>query len=428
MRKKLLKALVIAFCLLLTALLAALAAGYWYIHPGRGAQLAVDPAEKAYVEEVDGTMVLHLKGTPYEMGYQHGALARDQVQASFARFDALIEEAKDEVGLSRFAADLLLDFVYARCAKYIPERYKREMEGIADGAGIPLQMVRRCNVLSVVTERGCSSFVAFGKATGNGKTYHGRNFDWIMEGGLQDSTALILYEPDDGVPFASVAYVGNVGAVSGMNMEGIAIGQIGAISTDTRLDGLPLMLILRSILEEAQDLDEAGAIIKNARRTVGYNYVLADGDTGEGRVYETCANHCVEFRDNDPKETVEYAIPIEDVVMRSDEAMDQTVRSFQRCANDYPNMPYGSNSYDHRYKGMATRIQENHGKIDENVAVEITKAVAMRGANLHGVVCNCTDREIWVAHAKGTDDAWKQTFIHYDLKQLFLPPGQRTKK
>ncbi|NIA13982.1 MAG: hypothetical protein GWP08_07870 [Nitrospiraceae bacterium] len=428
MRKKLIKTLAILLCLLFITILTAIAIGYWYTHPGRGPQLKIDPNEKAYVEEVSGTMVLHLKGSPYEMGYQHGVLAGDQVRASFAHLDKLIEEAKDEVGLSRFAANLLLDTVYAMCSKYIPERYKREMEGIADGAGVPLQLVRRCNVLSVVTERGCSSFAVFGKATGNGKTYHGRNFDWVMEGGLQDTTALILYEPDGGIPFASVAYLGNVGVVSGMNMEGIAIGQIGAVSSDTRLDGLPLMLLLRSILEDAHDLDEATGIIQNARRTVGYNYVIADGDAGEGRAYETSANHCVEFRDNDPKETVEYAIPIEGAVMRSDEAMDQTVRSFQRCANGYPNMPYGSNSYDHRYKGMATRIQENYGKIDENVALEITKAVAMRGSNLHGVVCNCTDREIWIAHAKGTQDAWKQPFIHFDLKELFLPPEQRANK
>ena len=123
---------------------------------------------------------------------------------------------------------------------------------------------------------------------------------------------------------------------------------------------------------------------------------------------------------NDPRETVEYAIPIENAVMRADEAMDPTIRSLQTCANA-PNMPYGSNSYDHRYKGMATRIKENYGKIDQNIALEILKAVAMVNVNLHSVLYCTTDLELWVAHAKGTEDAAKQPYVHYKMKELFDP-------
>ena len=45
--------------------------------------------------------------------------------------------------------------------------------------------------------------------------------------------------------------------------------------------------------------------------------------------------------------------------------MDPEVRKTQRCSNGYPNLPYDSNSYEHRYKGMATRIQEHYGRIDQ---------------------------------------------------------------
>ena len=214
--------------------------------------------------------------------------------------------------------------------------------------------------------------------------------------------------------------------LSGMNMEGISISQIGAVMKDKRFSGIPLFFLLRRILEESHSLTEATEIVRNAHRTVGYNYVVADGDAGEARAYETTAHHCAIFTDNAPKETVEYAIPVDDAVFRADGAIDQTVRSFQTCARGYPNMPYGSNSYDRRYKGMATRIKEHHGKIDENVALEILKAVAMRGSNLHSVLCNGTDREMWVAHAVGLEGAFKQRYVYYDLNQLFLRPEQRT--
>ncbi len=205
-----------------------------------------------------------------------------------------------------------------------------------------------------------------------------------------------------------------------MNMERISIAQIGAVSTDRRTDGIPLMFLLRRILEECHNLDDAEALIEGARRTVGYNYVIADGKAKQALAFETNANHCAVFTDDDPNEDqAEYAIRIKGAVFRADEAIDQTVRRYQTCAKGYPNMPYGSNSYDHRYKGMATRIQQNYGKIDETIALEILRAVAMRGVNLHSVLCATSDLEMWVAHAQGKEDAWKQPYVHYDLKELF---------
>lgn len=418
--------LLIAFFILDVLVVIAILGAYFYLNPRRGPRLEVDPHKNAYIEQINGTTVLHLKGSGYEMGFQHGALAQNEVRSAMARFDQLLDRAREEVSMPRFATEMVLDAVYRWCEKDIPERYKREMEGLADGAGVPLKKLRRVHVISVVTERDCSVFAVFGSATADGKTYLGRNFDWIMDAGLQNEAALILYEPEGYKPFASAGYLGFVGVLSGMNMDKIAIGQIGAISKDSDWAGIPMMLLLRRVLEEAGNLEEVLDIVENANRTVGYNYVFADGKSGEGVALETSAHHCAVFRDNDPAETVEYALPVEDAVFRADEAMDQTVRSFQTCAKGYPNMPYGSNSYDHRYKGMASRIQASHGNITEEGALQITRDVAMRDVNLHSVLCNCTDLRLWVAHAKGTEDAWKQEYIAYDLAELFKTPQERT--
>ena len=425
MRNRLLKWLARGLAALAVLIVAGLAFAYWFSHPGRGPRLSVNPNEKGYIEEVDGTKVLHLKGSPYEMGFQHGALAREQVRKAMARIDKLLNEAKEDVGLPRFASEFLLGSEYRLCMPYIPERYQREMEGLADGSGVDLQKLRWMLVVSELTERYCSAFAVFGKATGNGKLYHGRNLDWMMDAGVQDDAALILYEPDGYVPFVSAGYFGMTGVLSGMNMEGISISQIGAITKDGSFTGVPLMVMLRRILEESKDLNTATDLITKSKRTVGYNYVVSDGKAMAARAFETCAHHCAVFTDNDPKETIEYALPIENAVFRADEAMDQTVRSFQTCSKGYPNMPYGCESYDHRYKGMATDIKAHYGAIDEKVALEILKNAAMRNTNLHSVLYSSTDREIWVAHAKGKEDAYKQPYVHYDLKKLFLRPDKR---
>lgn len=412
--------LIVLLCLVLAGI-----SGYWWLYPSRGPRMAVDPHEKGYVEQIDGTTVLHVKGSPYEMGYQRGALLKEQVETSLAGFDQLLERAKEEVGLPKFAARFVLAIVYRVCEPHIPARYKRELEGLADGAGVDLQTLRGIHVVSVVTERGCSAFAVFGKATLDGKLYHGRNFDWMLDAGLQRTAVLTCYEPEGRHAFASAGYAATISVLSGMNMEGISISQIGATSKEKRLGGIPLEFVLRRILEEASNLGEVTRIIETARHTVGYNYVVADGDSREARAYETTANHVAIFTDNDPKETVEYAIPIDDAVLRADEAMDPVIRGLQTCARA-PGLPYGSNSYDHRYKGMGTRIKENYGKIDQAVALDILKAVAMHKANVHSVLYNATDREMWVAHATETEDAATQPYVHYDLKKLFKQSAEAT--
>lgn len=399
---------------------------YFWLYPSRGPKEKVD-LSKAFLEDVEGTKVLHLKGTPYEMGFQRGVLLKDVIKRSLERFDDLLELAKKEVGLPKIASKLILDITWRLCSPYIPQRYQRELEGVADGAGVSLQELRRIHVVSVITERGCSSFAVWGKATADGKLYHGRNFDWIMEAGIQDTAVLVCYEPQGLNSFVSVGYACAIGVLSGMNMKKVSVAQIGATNKDRRIDGIPLEFLLRRILEEASNLDQVTNIIKKARHTVGYNYVIADGDENRALAFETCANHVAIFEDNDPRETVEYAIPIENAVMRADEAMDQTIRALQTCANA-PNLPYGSNSYDHRYKGMATRIKENYGKIDQNIALEILKAVAMVNVNLHSVLYCPTDLELWVAHAKGKEDAAKQEYVHYKMRELFDPNRKSTAK
>ena len=52
------------------------------------AQCRLAPAEtvarcgKGWLETVNGYPVLHLKGTPYEIGFQHGALLKEQDRKS----------------------------------------------------------------------------------------------------------------------------------------------------------------------------------------------------------------------------------------------------------------------------------------------------------------------------------------------------------
>src|SRR5436190_7009196 len=65
----------------------------------RGETKTLARCGEGFLEEVDGYRVLHVKGTPYEMGYQQGALLKDDIRENVRYlFEVKAKELKFEVG------------------------------------------------------------------------------------------------------------------------------------------------------------------------------------------------------------------------------------------------------------------------------------------------------------------------------------------
>lgn len=91
--------------------------------------------------------VLHLRGTPYEMGYQHGSLLRREVRSSVKNILAFADHRLGVPGVGRFFVRRRLDRAWRRMKPRVPEKYLDEMEGLADGAEIPLANLERIHAL-----------------------------------------------------------------------------------------------------------------------------------------------------------------------------------------------------------------------------------------------------------------------------------------
>ncbi len=77
--------------------------------------------------------VLLLQGTPYQMGYAHGQLVASDVQSTIMRV-ALVAQASDIA--KKKAPGSTLAEIYKRTLPYVPVRFREEVAGLADGAGI----------------------------------------------------------------------------------------------------------------------------------------------------------------------------------------------------------------------------------------------------------------------------------------------------
>ena len=175
-----------------------------------------------YLECVDGYRVLHVKGQPYEMGYQQGALLRDDIRENVRfLFEVKAKELKVEVGgFNVLQPKLLIKGIVARQRKFVPERFFDEMQGIADGAGMDVQDIIIANFIPELFH--CSGFAISGSATKDGTLYHGRILDYGCDWRLQEHAVLTVAEPFNKIPFVNITYAGFIGSVTGMNAERVS--------------------------------------------------------------------------------------------------------------------------------------------------------------------------------------------------------------
>ncbi len=258
-----------------------------------------------------GLNVLKLAGSHYEMGYQHGALLREEIAKGpmpyFARPVENFAPFKHMNGLMRWLTAKYFDWkIYRPLLKASPKEYVSELKGMADGCGLPFAEVFRGNMLSDLNmnlikvlekkalktagEAGCTSFAAFDKATADGSLVMGRNTDY-SGGGLWDTNqTVVFYEPEDGYKFVSVSSAGLMKCNSCMNEKGVCLGAHFLFLNDTKSDGVSFTFLEFEIMKKAGSVDEALTIVKRNPRAGAFAFLLADGKARQAAVVEASAN------------------------------------------------------------------------------------------------------------------------------------------
>ena len=354
-------------------------------------------------EGINEIKVLYVKGTPYEMGFQYGKLLKDDMRSSlYAVLDTCYQYISEKVKpplAARTATNFILDEAYKKMEPYIPDEYKEEMEGLADGSGISLKDIQRAHALPGLTETSCSAFAAFGEATEDGNLYQVRILDYIMEFGIQAYPTITVYQPDEGNPFANIGWAGFTGVVSGMNNEGIAVSEMGygepgkelpgipEPQPEETIEGIPMIFLLKKVLQYADNVDEAAGIIKSADKTNYFVYVVGDGITEDGkpeaRGFISTMKFCKVYTPNGHN----FPIPqLGDII-------------------------YGSHYNEKCYQ----LLKEAYGKITPSVIMEkINPAIAMK-SNLQSVVYDPKNLRFWVANAEGKNRACEQDYVLFSL-------------
>ena len=107
----------------------------------------------------DTVLVLYAGGRPYEIGWWQGTLLRSEVQDNISTTLAI---ARAQVGPTA------LRTTWNLLAPYVPQEFNDELQGLADGSGVPLSDLQDLHALPDLSEFHCSAFNAFGPATAAG--------------------------------------------------------------------------------------------------------------------------------------------------------------------------------------------------------------------------------------------------------------------
>lgn len=343
---------------------------------------------KGWLERIDGYDVLHLKGTPREMGFQHGALLRDKVRSNMHNIlDVKGETALVEVAGLKVKPRHGIELIIGIQEQYVPKKYFEELDGLADGSGLKASDARAGNFIPELFH--CSGFAIANSATKDGTLYHGRVLDYAIDWGLQEHAVLVVAEPDGGIPFVNVTYAGFIGSVTGMNAEHVSVGEMGGGGLGF-WTGVPMAFLVREVLEKGKDLDTAISIFRDNRRTCQYFYVVADGKTNTAVGMEASFGVFSLVKQGESHPLLPTAV--KDCVLLS--------------AGD-------------RYKTLVERAQAGHGQFDAQAAIELmSRPVAMK-SNLHNVLFEPKSTKLWVANASPDKrPAAEQKYSSFQLSEL----------
>ena len=352
--------------------------------PVTGQRKVVSTEGQGRLEMLDGVRLLFLKGTPEEMGRQHGTLLQKEIHdlvdhilygvgvgSSFAKgrwFFGEIEEAQQH--LRPFLAQSLV----------------REMDSLALASGCEKEEVRLANLFPELFH--CSGFALFGEATAGGHMYHGRVLDYLRGMGLEQNAVVMVFQPSQGHAWVNIGYAGFVGSVTAMNDQHLAIGEMGGRG-EGRWDGKPMAQLMREVMEQAGTIEEAVEIMRRGPRTCEYYYVISDGKSK--RAVGIAAAPAT-FEVLQPGQTHPLlSHPFKDAVLMS--------------AGD-------------RYEKLAERVQAGYGKFDAATARELmTRPVAMK-SNIHSVLFEPETLDFWVANADSENPASHCRYTHLNLGEL----------
>jgi isopenicillin-N N-acyltransferase like protein len=372
-----------------------------------------------------GLWEMYIEGDPFRRGIIEGKISKDLVGKQEKAFiDRLYEMVP-----STFYRHFLKYFIYwfnRDLDTYVAEEYKLQIYGISLSASENYSFMghayqRMLNYHSAhdighalvnMGMIGCTSFAAWDSYSKDGKLIVGRNFDFYMGDEFAAEKIVCFEKPDGGYPFMYITWGGMIGAVSGMNEQGLTVTINAARSKIPYAARTPISLLAREILQYAGNIREAMKIAAKRETFVSESILVGSAADNKAVIIEKSPSgiNVVESRKDFIISTNHFQSPAAqtDPAVIRDMKEKATSYRYRKVAADVAS----AGKLD--ANGVAAILRDRSGLYGEKPGMGNEKAVNQLIAH-HSVIFAPSSRKVWVSAGP-----WQiGPYVCYDICKIF---------
>lgn len=235
-----------------------------------------------------------VKGSAFERGLQVGKTLGPLLELQ----ERTLEDQLNQIIPSRYGQTALFIFFmgwFRGLESYLEEEWMVEMYGVSQFAPRRLDHfadpytrqlgyhgLHEVGQMAVDSGYDGPACTQIGVKKGEGWVI-GRNFDFEAGRVFDEEKLMKWVFPEKGIPYLSVMFSGMVGAVTGVNAQGVYIAMNAAGSEDFVRLGTPSTLLATKVLQEARTAEEGVEILKRAKALITDIFVVGGA---RGPIYQ----------------------------------------------------------------------------------------------------------------------------------------------
>ncbi|MHA1885022.1 MAG: C45 family autoproteolytic acyltransferase/hydrolase [Promethearchaeota archaeon] len=215
--------------------------------------------------------ILDVTGSSEEIGTQHGKLLKNRINQAI-EFYTDVSKNLDEDGRESNRKYILNSAKnFKNKIRAYNSDYSIEIESIAEAADVDPLWIYAINSRSEIMSNMDDGSTECTALYFNNPPFLGQNWDWAAD--FEDLAFIMRLTKPDGHKILQVTEPGMIGKI-GFNNSGIGVC-LNFLSVDDELDGLPIHIILRAMLD-CKSIEEARNLAKNVGNGQSGNILIGD--------------------------------------------------------------------------------------------------------------------------------------------------------
>jgi isopenicillin-N N-acyltransferase-like protein len=326
--------------------------------------------------------VIEMNGSAREIGSAHARQLGGPIRELFAAYFGKYFRSEGQKNLTMLAATAF--------GKHLSPEHREEVHALAGGVGLDERevLLGQCFLdLSAMTA--CSTVTLPAAAAPDGIARFGRNLDFPSFNVADKQTVVLIFRPEGRYAFASIAWPGMVGVLSGMNEHGLTLANM-EVDRGRRLPvAMPYTMLYRTVLERCKTVEEAIDLLDKTPRQTANNLMLMDA-SGDRAVVEIT-----------PEKVTVRRAPESAALISTNHQRGDDLETSGRCR---------------RYDALQSASAKQFGKVTLGAVEEMLGAAGQGNMTLQSMVFEPSNRVVYLATGK---NAPARGFHKLELKSLF---------